>query len=113
LKKYKEAIESYDKVLEIDPENVNALSYKGISLLYLHNYDESELCYDKLLEIRKNEGNAWYNKACIESLRGNKKEAVRFLKNAIWFSDNYREIARTDEDFKNIRDSQEFKDLIE
>jgi tetratricopeptide (TPR) repeat protein len=32
LKKYKEAIESYDKALEINPNNAKAKYYKGLAL---------------------------------------------------------------------------------
>ena len=40
LEKYKDAIECFDKVLVIDPNNVNALDSKGIALERLGKYDK-------------------------------------------------------------------------
>jgi tetratricopeptide (TPR) repeat protein len=46
-----EAIECYDKALEINPQNADAYYKKGLSLYYLGNNDEAIECYDKALEI--------------------------------------------------------------
>ena len=49
--KYQEAIPYYDKVLEIDPNNVNALSFKGLSLNRLGDYIEALKYFDKALIV--------------------------------------------------------------
>ena len=51
LGKYNEAIEYYDKALEIDPENAEALNNKGVALDDLGKYNEAIEYYDKVLEI--------------------------------------------------------------
>ncbi len=56
---------------------------------------------------------SYYNKACIESLRNNKAEAFDFLKRAIDLDEEYRNKAKTDKDFNNIREEDEFRLLIE
>ena len=44
-------LEYYDKVLTIDPSNVNALNNKAIALKNLQKYDEAIQYYDKVLCI--------------------------------------------------------------
>ena len=56
---------------------------------------------------------AWYNKACIESLQNNRHKAIEYLRKAINLENKHKETAKADNDFDNIRDSQEFKELTE
>lgn len=133
--KHKKALECFDELLEIDPENELAWNYKGITLQELNRYDEAIKCYDKSIEIaqskfltetekRKNSyqkfipvrenksGDSWYNKARIESLRKNEEKSIEFLKKAIEASFFYERYARNEKDFDNIKDSKIFKELI-
>ena len=41
LNKFNEAIEAYDKAIEIDPKNLEAWNNKGIALNELNKYDEA------------------------------------------------------------------------
>ncbi|HIP17029.1 MAG TPA: tetratricopeptide repeat protein, partial [Methanothermococcus okinawensis] len=50
--RYKEAIECYDKALEIDPGYVKAWNNKGNALRALGRYKEAIECYDKSLTIK-------------------------------------------------------------
>ena len=49
LKKYKKSIEYFDKILESDPNNIDAYKYKGDILSCLDRYEESIECYNKIL----------------------------------------------------------------
>lgn len=51
---YRESIKYFDKVLEIDPNHISALSQKGISLYKLGEYEEAIEYYNKALEIDPN-----------------------------------------------------------
>jgi len=64
------------------------------------------------LALDRNNGIAWYNKVYLESLRNNKKKSIEFLKKAIDLDKKYIGDAKTEEDFDNIRNSKEFKELI-
>ena len=57
-----EAICCFDKVLEIDPKNADALGLKGCSLRELGKYDEAIQRFDKVLEIDPKSVPAWHNK---------------------------------------------------
>jgi tetratricopeptide (TPR) repeat protein len=51
LGEYDDAIKSYDKVIEIEPRNVEAHYSKGHILGQLGKYDEAIRCFDKAIEI--------------------------------------------------------------
>ncbi|HON37088.1 MAG TPA: tetratricopeptide repeat protein, partial [Methanothrix sp.] len=49
--KYDEAIQAYDKAIEIDPQYTEAWSNKGVTLAEQGKYDEAIQAYDKAIEI--------------------------------------------------------------
>ena len=73
---YAQAIDCYDKAIEIDPADAYPWSFKGNSLRDLGRYDEALTCYDKAIEIDPKDAYAWSNKG--NSLRevGQYKEAL-------------------------------------
>jgi tetratricopeptide (TPR) repeat protein len=70
LERYQEAIECFDKAIEIDAKDVFAYAWnnKGNALYDSQKYEDAIKCYDKALEVNKNlleaqinKGNALYN----------------------------------------------------
>jgi tetratricopeptide (TPR) repeat protein len=57
-----EAIQCYDKALEIDPQFLEAWVGKGAAIGALGNPDKAIQCYDKALEIDPRYAKAWRNK---------------------------------------------------
>ncbi len=54
---------------------------------------------------------AYYNMACLYSLIGKEEDAINYLKSA--FDKGYnKKYAIADDDFNNIRNSEEFKKLV-
>jgi tetratricopeptide (TPR) repeat protein len=45
---------------------------------------------------------AWYNRACVYSIKGEKEKALSDLKRAIGLDVSYKDEAKTDEDFKRL-----------
>jgi len=60
-KRYEEAISYFDKILEIEPTNINALNNKGASLLGLERYENALDYFDKVLEIKPDDYTALSN----------------------------------------------------
>ena len=60
--KYEEAIEAYDKAIEINPQDTNAWYNKGNDLCNLGKYEEALNAYDKVIEINPQDVDAWNNK---------------------------------------------------
>ena len=53
-----------------------------------------------------------YNLACLFSILGKADDAIGYLEKAVGLGEKAREMAKTDEDFGNIRDDPRFKKLI-
>ncbi len=51
LKRYGEALDAFDKALEISPDNAKILFSKGIALKNLMKYEEALQTFDRSLEI--------------------------------------------------------------
>jgi Flp pilus assembly protein TadD len=114
LGRNEQAVASYDKVLEIKPDDHIAWNNWGIALFNLGRYEQAIASYDKALEIQPDYHLAWYNKACCYALQGNIEQALENLQQAINLSpDEYREMAKTDTDFDNIRYDERFQALIQ
>ncbi|MDX6513549.1 MAG: hypothetical protein QOE36_3053 [Gaiellaceae bacterium] len=53
-----------------------------------------------------------YNLACLESLTGDKAQAVEHLRKAIELSEQFRDYARQDSDLDAVRDETAFEELM-
>lgn len=60
--RFDDAITFYDKVLEEDFENVDALVSIGDALRELGNYEEALECYDEVLDIDSEYAELWFNR---------------------------------------------------
>ncbi len=83
--RYKEAITYFDKILESDPENVQALMNKGTTLGFLKKHSDAIYYFDKVLEIEPNKISALYSKGTALS---NLEEYVE----ALYYFDKVLEI---------------------
>src|SRR6478609_8228362 len=76
LGKYNEAIECFDKALEIKPDYFEARYLKGKALADLGKYDKAIECYDKALEIKPDYFEAWNDKGVTLVNLGRFDEAI-------------------------------------
>ncbi len=65
LEKYEEAVKSFNEVLKHDPNNTDALYFKGDALNSLEDNEGALDCIEKLLKIEPNDENAWNLKGII------------------------------------------------
>ena len=54
----------------------------------------------------------FYNVACAEALAGRGDDAIEHLRHAIGRSEQFRELAKEDDDFASLRDRPDFKELV-
>lgn len=104
----------FDDALKLDPNNHLALLNKGI--FYSNSgYPQKAIdeYYDKILKDNPKDANAIYDKACAKSLLKEEKDAIDLLKQAIQFEPKCKQSAKTDKDFENIRNNEEFIKLVE
>ena len=112
LGRYDEALKAFDKAIELKPDYADACNNRGVSLDKLGRYDEALKAYDKAIVLKPDYASAWYNKACAYSLKGDKENALKHLSKAIDLDAKYREEAKSDEDFKNLWDDEDFKRIV-
>jgi len=60
--KYEKAIECFDKVIELEPNNASAWTNKGTLLSLSRKYQEAIKCYDKAIELEPDNAITWFNK---------------------------------------------------
>ncbi|MBN1066605.1 hypothetical protein DVW02_01175 [Clostridium botulinum] len=114
-KSYNESFEAgmkdIDKALEIEPQYGYAVFNKALTYELYGKLDEALLWYNKNLEI---ENYIWtyYGIASIYGRRGDVKNTVKYLSKAIEIDEVVKKEARDESDFNPVRDSKEFKDLI-
>jgi tetratricopeptide (TPR) repeat protein len=76
---YEKAIEINDKILDVDPKHVNALSNKGWAFSYLFQFEDAIANYNQALEIDPNYLNALVGKAnVLYNLHDNQKAILYF-----------------------------------
>jgi protein O-GlcNAc transferase len=76
LGRHGEAIASYDRALEIQPDDAETLYNRGNSLLQLARNEEAVASYDQALTIRPDYVNALYNRGNALSELGRHAEAI-------------------------------------
>jgi len=57
--KFEEAIECWNKALEIDDKNTEVWHSKGLTLYYMEDFQGAIECYDKVIEINPKHSYAW------------------------------------------------------
>lgn len=78
-----EAINSYDKALDLKPDDPEAWTHRGISLNQLGRYEEAIASYDKALELNPDYPNTWvYKNSSLRSL-GRYGEAIASYNKAL------------------------------
>jgi len=113
LERYSEALVDLNRALELVPDGYVALVNRGILRSKLGKYNEALIDFNHLLKLGPDDPAVFYDLACLFSLWGKTEDALVYLKRAIDKDKKYRETAKTDEDFDNIRDDPRFKKLIE
>jgi len=111
LKKYDEALKLLNKAISVAPDYEDAYIEKAFILIELGNYNEAIEILDNLIQKEEN-AICYYNRACAYALLGNKEKAIMDLKKAIDLDYKFKFIAMDDNDFKNIKDSKEFQEII-
>ncbi len=73
-----QALEYYDKLLAINPNDTIALNNKGVELTSQKKYEKAAKCFDKVLELDPEDTAALHNKNFIEKYHKNRTFADKF-----------------------------------
>lgn len=85
------AIEIFDEVLEIEPENIDALNGKGSTLMKLNRLNEAEKWFNQSLLISKN-SSAYLNKGIIAKQKNEFEKALAHYDKALKINPNLKNI---------------------
>lgn len=113
LSRYEEALKAYDKAIELKPDDATAWSNKGAALVSLNRHNEALKAFDKAIELKLDFADTWFNRACAYSLKKDKENTLKNLSKAIQLDITYKEKAKKDEDFKNLREDEDFKKIVQ
>lgn len=80
---YDQAIASFDKALNIQPELIKAIVNKGIAYNILGDYDLAIETLDSALELDPNESSALGEKGLVYTNMGNHEQAISFYDKAL------------------------------
>lgn len=101
----------YRKVIELEekPEDYSCIPY---AYLGLGDYEKAIAVVDTTIARDSTSNSPYYNAACVYSRMGNKEKAIEYLRKAIELGYRHFGHISRDTDLDNIRDSEEFKELI-
>ncbi|MFN2127700.1 MAG: TPR end-of-group domain-containing protein, partial [Anaerolineales bacterium] len=110
---HQKAIDLIRKKMEVNPDDVIALSRAAVSHAILGNTEEALNLLNKVMEIAPNDGLALYNCACTYAQLDKKEEAFALLQKAIGKGyNNIIEWVENDPDFEKYRDDPHFKSIL-
>jgi tetratricopeptide (TPR) repeat protein len=84
---YTEAVVHFEQLLELQPDNPEALAKLGVAFFCLGRYQEAESCYRASLEINPMSAETLCNLATV--LQGDPPEAEKYLRRALKINPKY------------------------
>ena len=109
--RFDEAIITYQKILLQEKENLLALLNKGLCHHNIGQYDVAIECFDIVLKIKPQNKTALYNKSSSMIKSGNVNGGLGLLSELIQLDSSYKEQAKCDIDFVDIKVLNEFKEI--
>ncbi|MGE4498765.1 MULTISPECIES: tetratricopeptide repeat protein [Piscirickettsiaceae] len=103
----------YDQILELDPGNTEAMTYKADAALEMGEPQWAVNLCNQALRIDPENTHAFYQLAGAYALMDKASEAIEFLQTALQNSEGYKEQVQNDPVFKSLQDNPEFQKLLE
>lgn len=105
-------IEAYDEILELRPDEVEALVYKADAVLDLGEANWSLNLTNQALLIDKEYANAYYQRAKASAVLGYEENAIIDLEKAISLNEEYISKIEDEKEFAVIKDIDRIKKLF-
>jgi superkiller protein 3 len=87
--RYQKALDTYNKALNLEPKNVDALICVGLCYRNLKEYDKAIDFYNNALEIEPDNKTALNNKGYAMEMKGQIEEAIEMYKKSLDVDPNY------------------------
>ncbi len=98
--------------LGLDQDNPKLWNDSGIPFLKLNKIDQAIICFKKSRGLDVSLPDPYYNLSCAYSLKKEIESAINYLQKAIELNLEFKSKALKDSDFDNIRETTQFKNLI-
>ena len=107
------ALQCLDKAIHIKPDYEKAWFVKGFIYYAKKDYEKALQCFRKAVQFRPEYGLAWFYSACVHSLEGDKTNCLKCLSKAIDIDSSYKEKAKSEDNFKNMHNDEDFRKLCD
>jgi tetratricopeptide (TPR) repeat protein len=105
-------ISAYDAILDLRPDDVEALSYKADAVLEMQEPLWAISLCQRALKLAPENGHALYQLACAYAEIGRWEDAVSTLQKAVTISEAYRDDASVDPSFAGLQEHESFRKLV-
>tara|TARA_B100000508_G_scaffold140088_1_gene140087 strand:- start:9025 stop:9876 length:852 start_codon:yes stop_codon:yes gene_type:complete len=112
-KSEEDKITVYDEILQINPEDIEAMTYKADALLEINEVRWALNLSNTAIEKDDSYSLAYWQRACASARLNKKKEAIKDIKKAIQLSDSLSDELEKETHFENLRGTEEFKKLLD
>ncbi|WP_295225420.1 tetratricopeptide repeat protein [Seleniivibrio sp.] len=85
--RFSDAINAYEKAINIEPDNYQAWNNMGISLGQIMNYEEALEAFEKAKHIKPDSHGVWNNIGFVLNKLNKKEEALKAVNKALEFND--------------------------
>ncbi|MDC0933838.1 tetratricopeptide repeat protein [Arcobacteraceae bacterium] len=105
-------IEIYNEILKINNNDAEAYAYKADAVIDMDEYVWALNLSNKAIEIDSEYGYAYWQRSCANAALGNTKDAVSDLAIALEKSPNLHDEIDNEKLFEDLKETEEFKDLL-
>lgn len=99
------------EAVQIDPTYSEGYIGVGVTYYARERYDEAIEWYKKALEANPANGDAYYNTGCVYALKGDKEQALRYLRIALLNGYVQLDSLKSDPDLKKLEGDPAFEKL--
>ena len=111
-KRDEDKISIYDEILEIKPDDIEAMTYKADALLEIGEVRWALNLSTHAIELDDEYSLAYWQRACSYSKLDKQNEALKDIKKALELSDTLEDKLLSEKHFENLHNNKSFKSLI-
>ncbi len=111
-KSEEDKISIYDEILEIKPNDIEAMTYKADALLEIGEVRWALNLTNTAIELDNEYSLAYWQRACAYSQLDKQNEAIRDIEKAIELSETLKDEVENEKHFDNLRSNKRFISII-
>jgi len=108
-----EKVSIYDQILEIKPDDVEALSYKADALLELGEMRWALSLANQAIELDRDYSFAYWQRACAKAELGHEEEAIDDIEMSVKLSESSVEKILDEKYFEKLRENTRIQEILD